>query len=228
MSVHPIPLIWTSDIWSFGDFPQHIFCFYGLFSYMDHFSRDKRGPYIPNWMYFCKKTSHWIFSSLYALHTCPWRSSCCWAVRSLGRRWCPSRSASSGHPRTGRRAGSARAGTPRGSCLLVEKTNQKDSTCTPSGGQILGLIDFNFVVPPSAQFCLGICKVGKSGIAVWKGCGISKIKSTKFSLLPPWPPCIGSWNTKLNWSGNSWSVLLWIYGSRVEWDEVGNNNMLSR
>ena len=33
-----------------------LFLFYGLFAYLDHFSRDKRGPYIRNRVY-CKVVS---------------------------------------------------------------------------------------------------------------------------------------------------------------------------
>ena len=58
-NLHPIPLIWTSDIRTFclyGPFYNNILVIwpsvYGLFAYMDHFSWDKRGPYIRNWVYF--------------------------------------------------------------------------------------------------------------------------------------------------------------------------------
>ena len=57
------------------------------------------------------------------------------------------------------------------------------------GGQRLDFNDFNLVVPLCARFCLGSCKVGRSGIADGQDCGTTRIKSTKRSLYPPWSPC---------------------------------------
>ena len=40
--------------WLFG------LLFSGLFAYMDHFSRDKRGPYIRNRVYYRENGSRWV------------------------------------------------------------------------------------------------------------------------------------------------------------------------
>ena len=44
--------------------------FYGLFAYMNHFSRDKRGPYIRNWAYqsfSAKRSSETVKSQVNAM-----------------------------------------------------------------------------------------------------------------------------------------------------------------
>ena len=63
------------------------------------------------------------------------------------------------------------------------------------------LCDFDLVVPLSAKFCLGICKVGRNGISVGQDCGTYRIKSTKLSLWPSWSLCT------LHYSTNSSSCL---------------------
>lgn len=60
------------------------------------------------------------------------------------------------------------------------------------GGQRIGLVDFDLVVPLTVWFCLSRCKVGGNGKAVGQDGGkleTSKMKSTKRSLWPPWSPC---------------------------------------
>ena len=49
-------------------------------------------------------------------------------------------------------------------------------------GRRLGFVDYILVIPPSAPFCLGCCKLGKNGRGVEQHCATSKIKSTKSSL----------------------------------------------
>ena len=49
-----------------------------------------------------------------------------------------------------------------------------------SSGQTLGWVDFDLVVPRSAQFYWGSCKLGRNGIAVGQDCGT--LKSTKSSF----------------------------------------------
>ena len=56
------------------------------------------------------------------------------------------------------------------------------------GGQWLGFVEYDLVVPLSAQFCVGILKLGRNGRSVGQHCGTSKIKSTKYSRWPPRSP----------------------------------------
>ena len=50
---HFIPIFWLYGL-----------LFYGLFAYMDQFSRDKRVPYIRNWVYFGENKAHVNVTSL--------------------------------------------------------------------------------------------------------------------------------------------------------------------
>ena len=57
------------------------------------------------------------------------------------------------------------------------------------GGQWLGKVDYNLVVPMSAQICLGSCKLGRHCKAVWQDFGTKKMQSTTCSRWPPWSLC---------------------------------------